>query len=189
MMFMKHPASASRRDPMMVFDPTALMAIGTGMSAISSIASGQAQADAASAQAQAAAYNAAVQRAQAEQERMASNIEAQDRRDQGEKQLATLRARVGGSGVDMTGTPLTVAGGVAKETETGASRILYGGSLRARALESGAKLNDMAMNNYNDAASSAYSNAFIGAGTSLLGGMSTMAKEGGWSFKKTFGIS
>jgi len=185
-MFMKHPALTPRRSPWavcgVVFDPTTLMIASTAVSTVGSLASGAAQAQSAQAQAQAAAYNAAVQRAQAEQERMAGQMEAQDRRDQGEKQLGALRARVGGSGVDMTGTPLLVAGALDKETETNVSRTLYGSSLRARSLESGAKLNDMAMNNHNDAASSAYSNAFIGAGTSLLGGVSKMAKEGGWKW-------
>lgn len=156
--------------------------VGTLMSAVGTIASGSAQAEQARAQSEAAAYNAAMQRAQAENERTTAKIEAQDRRKEGEAIMAAQRARIGAAGVTTEGTPLLIGQDTREQVETNAIRTIYGGEIRGRALEQGARLSDMQAASASRAASSALSNAYLSAGGSLLTGLGRMGTSD--SFRK-----
>lgn len=83
------------------------------------------------ASAQAADYNAAVSRRNAAIARQQAAAEEADKRHQANLALHQIRAAVGGSGFDMTGSPLDVLMDSAVEFELGAKKETYKGQLRA----------------------------------------------------------
>src|SRR3990167_4511580 len=80
----------------------------------------------------AAQQNSAMQaelfRREAEQRRQISERDAEAFRKRQSRLQGTLRARIGGSGVTMEGTPLMVAEDIAAESELQRLRILHGGA-------------------------------------------------------------
>lgn len=124
------------------------------VSTVSTIASGQAEANA-------AAYNAELAQQQALRERQIAEREAGDHRRQQGRLLATARARRAGSGVTYQGSPLLVDEATAGEIELGAQDILAGGAGRAYGYQQEARLSRAR-------ARSAKTGAYLSAGSTLL---------------------
>lgn len=113
---------------------TVLSAVGTALSALSSIQQGQA------AQAQ-ADTQAAILRQQAERDRQQAASDEEDFRRRQSRVLAARRAGLGASGAEPgVGSPLLVSEDFAGEVELQALRIRSGGELRATRAEQQADL-------------------------------------------------
>ncbi len=130
---------------------------GAAVGAVSSVAAGQAQANA-------AAFNAEVAQQQAERERQIAEREAADFRRQQSRVLAASRARRAGAGVTFQGSPLLVNESTAAEIELSVQNILVGGETRASRLRQQAALERAN-------ASSARTGGILGAGSTLLTGI------------------
>ena len=96
-------------------------AVGTGLSVISSIQSGKAEA-------KAAQYNADTARAEAQSRETAQRVQAQ-------RQLGSIRAGVSKSGATMAGTPLAVLSESAANAEIDALNTRYSGQREAALYE------------------------------------------------------
>src|SRR3546814_5227083 len=105
-------------------EPTTLLAIGAGATALSGAVGAVGAISSGKAQANAAEYQAEVTQQQADQERIASRQDEEDfRRDQS-RLLAQRRAAMGGSGVDMaTGSPLLANEDFASRSEEHTSEL------------------------------------------------------------------
>lgn len=110
-----------------------LSGVGSAFSALSALQQGRtAQGN--------AALQAELFSREAAQRRQASEADAEMFRRRQDRLQGTLRARVGGSGVTMEGTPLMVAEDIASEAELQRLRILHGGIADESRLESQAGL-------------------------------------------------
>ena len=115
-------------------------AVGTGLSVISSIQSGKAEA-------KAAQYNADTARAEAQSRETAQRVQAQ-------RQLGSIRAGVSKSGATMAGTPLAVLSESAANAEIDALNTRYSGQREASLYEARGR--------------NAKTAGYLRAGTSLL---------------------
>jgi len=98
----------------------ASLAAGTGITALSVLQQGmQANAN--------AKFESQQLAIQAKRDQEIAKINAEDFRNSEARRQATLRARVGGSGVTMEGSPLAVMSNIADEAEFQALRIEAGG--------------------------------------------------------------
>lgn len=153
----------------------ALTAASGAIGAYGAYASGQAASAAAS-------YNARLQERDAyvaEQNRQAvieqTRIAAEDSRRDNRRELASIRAAYGASGLDLAGSPLDVLQDTATEQELDTRRVEYEGSTRARegalqilGLREGANLSRMEGRNARRAGTlSAIGAATGGAGRTL----------------------
>jgi hypothetical protein len=112
---------------------TVLSGAGFGLSALSSIASGnQANAN--------ARYQAELYQRQADRERQLAALDETEYRRRGSALLASQRARLGDAGVDFTGTALDLSDATAAELELQALKIRSGGLAKADDLDSQAAL-------------------------------------------------
>lgn len=143
----------------MTFATAALVlgGLGSAVSAVGSIAQGNAAANA-------DAYNAAVQRQQAQEAKDAAAAESQDYTRDNMRKVASAEAARGATGVTMTGSPLLVDEDTVREVALGASRIGYQGALQANRYSSAADLSQMRESSDRTA-------GYIGAGSSLLSGL------------------
>lgn len=111
---------------------TALTIGGTVLSAVGQISAARAQADAADYNARVAERDAFV----ADQNRKASirqaEVDAEDKRRENRRVLASMRTSYGASGVDLAGSPLDVLYDTALEQETDTRRVEYEGRVRGR---------------------------------------------------------
>lgn len=111
-------------------------------------------------------FQADVGKQQATRERQISEAEETDFRRRNRALLASKRAAMGASGVDISaGSPLLAFGDFAAEAELQAQRIRSGGEVRATRLEQQAELDKMA-------GRQAKRRGFSRAGASLLSGAS-----------------
>jgi hypothetical protein len=119
--------------------------VGTAVSAMGTIAAGNAQQQAAQAQAQMNQFKAKQHDAAAAESRAAAQREALEHRKAGELAQSQLQARAaadGGTATDVT--PLNLGGGIASKASYGALMANYKGENRARGLEDQATLDRMA---------------------------------------------
>lgn len=127
-------------------------------------------------QGQAAAQSAAFESAQLQQnairERQIAEQEAEDFADQESRRRAALRARVGGSGTTLEGTPLAILTDLAGESEFQKLRILAGGETRASASENTARVRRFEGAN-------AQRSGFFRSGASLLTGAGKFKRSTG----------
>lgn len=108
--------------------------VGLALSAVSTVAGGISSRNQANAQ-------AGIDRQRADREREIAKRDAAQFRDDQQRKLATRRALLGGSGVDIgTGSPLAVSEDFAGETEIQAQRITEGGQVRGTRLDQSADL-------------------------------------------------
>jgi hypothetical protein len=108
---------------------TVLSGAGLAMSATSAISGGnQAAAN--------ARYQSELYQRQADRERQIAALDESEYRRRGSALMATQRARLGGAGVDISGTALDVSDATAAELELQALKIRSGGDARASDLES-----------------------------------------------------
>jgi hypothetical protein len=106
-----------------------------------------------------------------------SQLDVEDQRRKNKRQLASIAAAFGNSGVEMVGTPLDALAFSAAEMEVDAQRIDYQGQSDARELELQARgLGDQAAMHRVSAESarqrgrSALRSGYLSAGMSLIGG-------------------
>lgn len=150
----------------MSFLPAVLAIGGTVISAAGQMAQASAQEDAAE-------FNAKVQEQQAERERQVADAEASDYRRQGSRQLASARAMRGATGVTGAGSPLLVDEATVREISLGSARLINRGDANANRLKQGAQLSRMEGKNAKTA-------GYLGAGSTLLGGIYNTGTDAGW---------
>lgn len=142
----------------------ALGILGGVVSAVGSLAS-------ASAQANAAKFNAAVAR----DNRLAvldqTSAEVEDKRKKNRQLLGAMRAAYGANGLEMSGSPLDVVSDTTAEMEYDVAKMRYVGKMKAVGYANQAKLFDME-------AKSAKTAGFIGAASGLLGAFQGMGGGG-----------
>jgi hypothetical protein len=103
-----------------------------------------------------------VLRQQADRERLQSEADEKEFRDQQQRLMAKRRAVLGGSGVDLSsGSPLLASEDFAGETELQALKIRNGGDVRATRLEQSAAITGVK-------GDAALAGGFFRAGSSLL---------------------
>jgi len=182
-------------DPISATTLTVLTAVSAAASAASSVAQGAAQKRAsraaanariaqANAQRQQAESQAAIQRQQADRERIVAAQKERDFRKRQHAAAAAVRAAAGARGIDIsTGSPLLSAMDFASETEVQARRVREGGLISATRLEQQASLLQFSgrsaqiVGNADAGAIRAKGNAaftagLFDAGSTLLGGAS-----------------
>lgn len=138
-------------------EPLAIAALaGTGLQAVGTIASAQAQSNAAKYNAQISEQNATIARQNAAEQ------EARQRR-LAKKRLGALRAGVGASGVTMEGSPLAVMQDTAQQLELDALTIRHQGDLKARGYKVNAELDRTQAKNVKK-------QGYLKAGSQLLSG-------------------
>jgi len=116
----------------MGFDPATLMLAGTALGAFGEYQAGQDQ----SAMAE---YNAKVQEREAQAAEQKAMIESRRQAAEAARQMSTLRARMGASGViSTTGAPLEIQAEQARQSELENAMIGYEGVTEAQRLRSGA---------------------------------------------------
>ena len=116
-------------------------------------------------QKKAAETSATLAERDAENQRAAAKIRAENYAEEARRRMATMRAGYAASGVTMEGTPLLVMMETAREVEKDIQRIKWGGEAQAAAFEGEAGLQRMI-------GKQAYQQGIMGAGTSLLTGAS-----------------
>ena len=140
-----------------------LAAVGTGVSAYSSYAQGQAQEKAADENAQIALANA-----QAAEDK--AKYDEEMHREKVKKLLSAQRALYGASGVDMAGSPLMVQEDTLSQGEMDALAIRKGGSVAAAEQRSMANL-------YRMQGKAAKTGSYYQAGSTLLSGAGSAIKS------------
>jgi hypothetical protein len=136
----------------------------------------QAQSKNQKAMANAAEAQAEIQRQQAERERQITAAQEADYRREEARNMATLRARLGGAGVTTEGTPLLVMEDISAETELQALRIRSIGDTNAIRMEQGAVLSDYEATNLRSQAKSTMRTGYVSA---IGAGASTYAAASG----------
>lgn len=134
-----------------------------GLSAIGSITQGISANRAAKA-------NAAQLQMQADRDRQIAQQEAGDLRDREARLRASFRAKSGGTGRNLEGTPLTVLSDLASEAEFQALRVLAGGETEANRAENEARIARFE-------GKSAQTAGFFRAGASVLKGASKFERD------------
>lgn len=157
------------------FESFALIAglAGTALSAVGAIASGNAQSAGLKAQAAAAERQASEERAASQREAM---VRAKEARLMMSRQQAVAAASGGGA---TDPTVLDIMGDTAQQGEFNTQSALYEGEARGRGLEDQAAISRMQ-------ARQAKLAGFIGAGSTMLSGVSEFSK--GWA-KRSGGFS
>lgn len=89
---------------------------------------------------QAAKFRARQLEQQGERDRQLAALQANDLRDAESRTQASLRARVGGGGTTLEGTPLAILSDLAGETELQARRVAVGGETAANRAQGEAAL-------------------------------------------------
>lgn len=152
-----------------------LLPAGIGMMAVGQIQAGRMAAAQAEGQQAMMDYNAALQEREAERLRELSIFEQTRQAKRGERIKSTMLARMGKAGVVSTvGTPLLVQAEQAAELELENLMIGYEGQVgvsRAKSAAAGYRMQGEA---YGAQAKSARAAGYLGAGTTLLTGFSTM---------------
>ncbi len=162
----------------------ALLAAGTAASAVGAIQSANAQAEFAEAQAQAADFNRKVaernQIIAGQQRQLAiqgAQIDAEDKRRENRRKLASIRNSFGASGIELAGSPLSIVEDSATELELDARRTEYDGqvagyrsALQIMGLQDEANLAGVSAQSARSRARSARTAGFLNAGGAIAGG-------------------
>ena len=150
-------------------DPITLLIASTAVTAVGSIAQGNAAAAQAEGQANAARYNAQINENNAQTALQAGNANEEAQRRKSAQQLGQQRAGLAENGIGLdSGTATDLTEQSAMNAELDALNIRYQGKTQAQAYRSGAALDraqaDQAMAN----ASSARTSGYLTAGASAL---------------------
>lgn len=147
-----------------------ILAAATGLQVVGAISSANAQEAAAKREEQVNLRNQELARQDAIRSQRTADIAAEDAGRSNRRQLADLRANLGASGVEFSGSPIDVLADTSIEMALDQRRITYEGTVKARdgAIEA---------QNYADQASAAKqkaktarSSGYMSAGTALLTG-------------------
>lgn len=145
--------------------------LGTAVSAMGTIAAGQAQAKAAQAQAQMSLFKAKEDEQQASESRASAQRQAMEHRRAGMLAESELQARAAASGGGATDpTVLALGEGIAGRAEYGAGMEEFKGENRARGFEDQAELDRMSASASMAQASGARTGSILSAGGSLISG-------------------
>lgn len=144
----------------------ALSAAATVASGVVGVMGAQQQAAATTA---AANYQAQVAQRNATVARQQASAEADDQRRENRRQLGSIRAAYGGSGIEMAGSPLDVLEDTTLEQELDVERIGYRGELRAAGEVDKANLSKLEAENAKKTGAIGAATSLLKAGTSLLG--------------------
>lgn len=142
----------------MAYLALAVGAIGGIVGAIGQIQAGNAAAAAGN-------YNASISDQNASRIRAEAAVEVADKQREIRKQLGSIRAAYGASGIDFSGSPLDVLADSATEGAWDVTKIKYKAEVAAVDQENQANL-------YRMGASSAQTAGYLGAGASFLSGVS-----------------
>ena len=171
----------------MSFLPAIAMAasvIGTGLSAVSAISQGQAQAASANYQAEVARVNQQIQQQNAAYERQKGDVEAQQQDMKNRARLGALAAAQGASGFDMnTGSSLDTRESARKLGRLDTLTVRNNAERRAHDFDIAAMNQGAQANLYSAQARSSNLAGYLGAASSIIGGVSSVSDK--WlSFKK-----
>lgn len=111
-------------------------------------------------------YNAQVSTQNAARIRAEAATEIEDKRRDIRRQLGTIRASYGGSGIDFSGSPLDVLADSAQQGEWDVTKIRYKAEVAAVDEENRANL-------YRMGADASQTAGYLGAGASFLSGVSS----------------
>lgn len=142
----------------------ALSGVSTGFQVLGNIQQGKAAQ-------KAAEFQARVQEQQANAERQAAAAEAEDFRRRFSRRRAGNVARLGGSGVDIAGSPLLVFEDFEREAALQSSRLLNIGDVRATRLEQQADLTRAGGRSARRAGTLRAGQSLLSGGASLLSGL------------------
>lgn len=136
---------------------------------VAALASAYATYSASQAQAQANQYNAKLAKNQSINAANAAKVEADNRRELYQRQMAAQRAAIGAAGVEPgEGSPLLVQVDSAEQAALDLARVRYAGQVQSTAYQSEENVQKFY-------ARSNRQQGYIGAGASLLGGASSAA--------------
>lgn len=152
-------------------DPMTIMMVATAVSAVGSIAQGNAAAAQQQSAANAANYNAQVGENNAQTALQASNANEEAARRKSAGDMGRLRAGLAENGVGLdSGTATDLTEQSAMNAEMDALNIRYQGKTQAQAYKSGAALDRMQAQQATANASSAQTSGYLTAGASALSG-------------------
>ncbi|MEH6358830.1 MAG: hypothetical protein V7745_07560 [Pseudomonadales bacterium] len=140
---------------------TALLVVGTAVSAVGAISQGQAAKSAAK-------FNADVAKVNATQSRLQAGAAAESQDRQRRLRAGANRAALGGSGVTAEGSPLDVFADNARQEKLDELRILHAGEVSATGFEADAAIEKIR-------GKSAQRSGLFGAAGTLLGGGAKIA--------------
>lgn len=141
--------------------------VGGAISALGAIQQGNAQAASAEYNAKVAKRNKSAVLAQTE-------AEIEDKKTENRRQLGSIRAAYGASGLMLDGSPLDVLEDTAVEQAYDVSKIRYQGAMKAEGYSEQAAL-------FKLEAKSAKTAGWIGAGSAIIGGLQTGLRDWGGS--------
>ena len=144
-----------------------LIAAGTALSAGGALQQGLAQSAASK-------YNAKIAENNATAAQQQADFSEKLQRERSARALASQRVAIGKSGVTREGSALDVLAESAAEAEMDARAIRYGGELESNAYRAQAALDK-------HSAKMAKMGGYIGAGTALFSGLTSMAQSGYYS--------
>ena len=129
-------------------------------------------------QANIAEYNAKVQENEAKAIEQRTILESRKQAEASARMMGTMRAKLGGSGMVMTeGSPLMALAEQEMENVNENQMIGYRGVVGAQAARTQATLDRTQAKIYKQKAKNVKTASYIGAGTTLLGGMEYQGKE------------
>jgi hypothetical protein len=146
----------------------ALTAASAVTGAVGAIQQGNAQAASLRAQADQANYNRQVSLRNRDIALQQSDADQASRQLEHRRQLATIRAGYGNSGLDISGSALDVIEDTALEQQLDVAKIGYSGKLKALELTDKATLFEAESKNLREASKSALTGGYIGAAGAVL---------------------
>lgn len=149
------------------------------MGMMSAQAQADAQADAAEQNARIAEYNRQVAERNKNTALAEADAEARDVARDNRRQLASIRAAYGASGLSLEGSPLDVMTDTALEQELDVNKTRYKGQLRAIGYQDEANNYAMKRDLYKSEASHARSSGGIAGAAALFGGLAGAVKGAG----------
>lgn len=157
---------------------TALTAIGAGLGAASSIAGGIAARNQAKFQAQVAKNNAEISRRNADEALIAGQREESALRSKTTRLIAQQTAEAAASGVDVNvGSPLAVREADAMEGEMDALTLRYNAARQSYGFRMEASNQEASAKMYKKAGKNAMLQGFLGAGSSIIGGATSIMNQ------------
>ena len=152
-------------------DPMTIMMVATAVTAVGSIASGNAAAAQQESAANAANYNAQVNENNAQTALQSANANEEAQRRKSAQQLGQQRAGLAENGIGLdSGTATDLTEQSAMNAEMDALNIRYQGKTQAQAYKSGAALDRMQASQAMSNASAARTSGYLTAGASALSG-------------------
>lgn len=175
----------------MAFLPAIAMAasvIGTGLSAVGQLSQGAAQSASANYQAQVARVNQQIQEQNAAYERQKGDVEAQSQDMKNKAQMGALSAAQGASGFDMnSGSSLDTRQSARELGRLDTLTVRNNAERKAHEFDIAAMNQGAQANLYSAQAKTSQMAGYLGAASSLIGGISSVGDK--WASFKKAGVS